>query len=184
MFKVVPSRYRKGEITVPLIDRMDVVERDFRNKNNDIVIDYFCREVNEIKLLGKEVYFNPWNLCELEEIIRKVLDFYEKYVQGRRLYNIVRGDISDPTHIYLFSGMAEKKCQRGRSGLTERIIPASKYAVFRYPGSIGLVSRTTEKDYYKWLSVTKLEINKNAGIDYFTEDYVHNDIFYIHIPVL
>lgn len=185
MFKVSPSRYRKEKKnSITLIDRIDIVERDFKNENNDIVVDYSCREINEIKLLGKEVHFNPWNSCELEEAIRKVLDFYEKYIHSRLLYNIVRGDLSDPTHIYLFSGVAEKDYQGDLLGLTYRTIPASKYAIFRYPGSIGLVSRTTEKDYYKWLSVTKLKINENAGIEYFTKDYVENEIFYIHIPVL
>lgn len=184
MFHVTPSCYRKENIFVPLMAEMDIVERDFRNENNDIVVDYSCRELKKIKLLGKEVRFNPWNSCELEEIMRICIVFYEEYVQGRQLYNIVRSDPGDPSHIYAFSGIAEEEYWGDRSGLDARIIPASRYAVFRYPGSIGLVSHTTEKDYYKWLSVTKLEINKNAGFDYFTMDYVQAGIFFIHIPVL
>ncbi|MCL5058726.1 MAG: AraC family transcriptional regulator [Actinobacteria bacterium] len=184
IFHITPSRYRKESIAVPLTAEMDIVERDFKNENNDIVVDYFCRELNEIKLLGKKAHFNPWNSCELEAIMGESLDFHQKYVQGRRLYNIVCGDPGDPSRIYGYQGIAEEEYRGDRSGLEERIIPASRYAVFRYPGSIGLVSHTTEKDYYKWLSVTKLKINTAAGIDYFTEDYVQAGIFYIHIPVL
>jgi AraC family transcriptional regulator len=184
LFKVTPSRYRKGNTTVSLIDRMDVVERDFRNENNDIVVSHSCREIGPIKLLGKEVHFNPWSPCQVEDTIGRVLDFYGEYVQGGLLYNIVRSDQSDPTHIYLFSGIVEKTYGGDRSQLTGRTIPASKYAIFRYPGSIGLISRTTEKDYYQWLSVTRLELNREAGMEYFTGDYVQKGIFFIHIPVL
>jgi len=185
MFKVTPRCYRKDNTSVLLVDRIDIVERNFRNENNDLVVDYSCREqLKEIKLLGKEVHFNPWNRCEVEEMIRRGLDFYEGYVQGRRLYNVVRSDRSDPSRIYFFQGIVAEEYFGDQSGLEERSIPASRYAVFKYPGNIGLISHTTEKDYYKWLSVTKLEINNNAGIDYFTEDYVQKDFFYIHIPVL
>ncbi|HBV96486.1 MAG: hypothetical protein JL50_13810 [Peptococcaceae bacterium BICA1-7] len=184
MFHVTPSRYRKENISVPLMAEMDIVERDFKNENNDIIVDYSCLDFNEIKLLGEEVRFNPWNSCELEAIMGLNLVFYQKYVQGRLSYKIVRSDPGDPSHIYGFQGIAEGEYRGDRSGLEERIIPASRYAVFRYPGSIGLVSHTTEKDYYKWLSVTKLKINTDAGFDYFTMDYAQAGIFYIHIPVI
>lgn len=184
MFKVTPRGYRKENISVPLMAELDIVERDFKNENNDIVVDYSCREINEIKLLGEEARFNPWNSCELEAIMGLGLDFYQKYVQGRRLYKIVRSDPDDPSHIYGFQGVAEEEYWGDRSGLEERVIPASRYAVFRYPGNIGLISHTTEKDYYKWLSVTKLKINTDVCFDYFTMDYVQAGIFYIHIPVL
>lgn len=56
MFHVTPSRYRKERIVVSLKEEMDVVERDFRNKNKDIIVDYSCQGLNEIKLLGKEYF--------------------------------------------------------------------------------------------------------------------------------
>ncbi|MHB8918158.1 MAG: helix-turn-helix domain-containing protein [Desulfocucumaceae bacterium] len=191
MFQVTPSRYRKDNISVLLMDRMDIVERDFRNENKDIIIDYSCRDLKEIKLLGKEVHFNPWNSCELEEIMRMIIDFEGEYVvwgTASRLYSVIRSDRSDPSRIYCFYGIAEEEHLGGRSGLAERNIPESRYAIFKYPMNMGLVFRTAEKDYYKWLSVTKLEINNNAGIEYFTEyfteDYEQTEHFYIYVPVL
>jgi AraC family transcriptional regulator len=55
MFHVTPSRYRKENISVSLTERMDIIERNFRNKNNALVVDHYCRKLKEIKLLGKEV---------------------------------------------------------------------------------------------------------------------------------
>ena len=50
---------------------MDILERDFKNENNDIVVDYSCREIKEIRLLGKEILFHPEFSCEAEEVIYK-----------------------------------------------------------------------------------------------------------------
>jgi len=60
-FKVSPSQYRKKDISVSLIQKMKIIERDFRNKNKDIIVDYSYRELKEIKLLGKEIILHPEN---------------------------------------------------------------------------------------------------------------------------
>ncbi len=187
MFHVTPSEYRKEKTSVSLMDKMDIVERDFRNKNRDIIVDYSCREVKEIKLLGKEVLLDSYNSCELLEKIRMVFDFAEEYIglgTARRLYNVVRGDRSDPSRVYCFYGITIEEHLGDRSGLAERTIPASRYAMFRYPEKIGLVFRTVNKDLNKWLSVTKLEINNNTGIGYFTEDCGPTGNSYLYVPVL
>ncbi|SFG93681.1 AraC family transcriptional regulator [Desulfotomaculum arcticum] len=186
-FHVTPSHCRKENISVSLMAEMDIVERDFRNKNNEIVVDYSCREIEEIKLLGREVRFNPWNSCELEEILRKALGFIEEYIDrgtAGLLYSTVQLEPGDPPRIYCFYGITEEEYSGDRAGLVKRNIPRSRYAIFRYPGNMGLIFRTVEKDFYKWLNVTKFEINKMAGIDYFTEDCVQTEVFNIYIPVL
>lgn len=37
-----------------------------------------------------------------------------------------------------------------RSGLAERIIPESRYAVFMYPGAMGAIFHTVFKDLDRW----------------------------------
>ncbi|MTI85921.1 MAG: helix-turn-helix transcriptional regulator [Firmicutes bacterium] len=81
VFLVTPSRYRRGNIPISIVEQMDIVERDLKNENRDIIINYSCRELKQIKLLGKEIHFNPWDSCELEEMIRNmIIDFHHKYV--------------------------------------------------------------------------------------------------------
>ncbi|AGK99817.1 helix-turn-helix domain-containing protein [Desulfoscipio gibsoniae] len=187
IFHVTPSGYRKEKTSVSLMDRMDIVERDFKNENKDIIVDYSCREVKEIKLLGKEVLLNSYYSCELVEKYRMIFDFAEEYIgrgSARRLFNVVRGDRSDPSRIYCFYGTTVEEHLGDRFGLAERTIPASRYAMFKYPEKIGLVFRTVNKDLNKWLSVTKLEINNMAGIGYFTEDYGPTRNSYLYVPVL
>jgi len=190
MFHVTPNRYRKEKISVSLIDELDIVERDFRNENKDIIVDYSCREVKEIKLLGKELLFNPEVTCELEEAIRKGYDFAEEYfvqVTSRRLFYVMRRCSIDASRIACFCGIAAVEHSGDRSNLEERIIPGSKYAIFRYPEIMGLIFRTVLEDLYRWLSVSGFELNNNTGIDMFalqTEDYEQTGKFYLYVPVL
>jgi len=70
--------------------------------------------------------------------------------------------------------------------LAERIIPASRYAIFKYPGAMGFVFQTALKDQDKWLSVTKLKKNYNVGIDMIElipEDSQQTGGFYLYVPV-
>lgn len=190
MFHVAPSRYRKESISVPLLERLDIVERNFRNEKKDIVVDYSCRELKKIKLLGKEILFNPEILREGEEATRKVLDFAKEYfVRGgaSRLFSVIRGDRSDPARLFCFYGIAEEEHLGDRSGLAERSVPEAKYAIFKYPGNMGLVFGTVRKDLYKWLKVTDRKLNHNIGLDMFNlfhEDYKQTGKFYMHVPVL
>ncbi len=191
LFHVNPSRYRKENIYVSLIERMDIIERDFRNKNNAIVVDHYCRKLKEIKLLGKEVLIrHPEDPCEMEELIHKVFDFTEEYIYrgtARRVFSITRNDSSDPSRKFSFYGIAAEEHMGDRSGLVERSIPESKYAIFRYPGFMGLIFGTIFKDLDKWLSVSRHKLNKNAGIEYFelfSENYRHTRKFYLYVPVL
>ena len=190
MFHVTPNRYRKENVSVSLIAEMDIVERDFKNENKDIIVDYSCRELKEIKLLGKELLFHPENSCELEEAIRKGYGFAEEYfVKGtaRRLFYVMRRCSSDAFRISCFCGIAAEGHLEDRSNLEERIIPGSKYAIFRYPEIMGLIFRTVMKDLYRWLSVSEFEFNSNTSIDMFalqTEDYEQTGKFYLYVPVL
>ena len=190
MFHVTPSRFRKDNIPVLLIDRIEIIERDFKNENKDIIVNYSCREFKEIKLLGREYHFNPWISCELEEAIRKGSDFEEEYfVKGtaRRLFHVMRICSSDESRISCFSGIAAEEYLGERSNLDETIIPGSKYAVFKYPEIMGLIFPTVLKDLYRWYSVSELKLNKNTGIDSFalqTEDYWQTGKFYLYVPVL
>lgn len=189
-FKVSPSQYRKKDISVSLIQKMKIIERDFRNKNKDIIVDYSYRELKEIKLLGKEIILHPENSDELDEAIFKLYDFTKKYIiQGtaKRLFNIIRDDSNNPSRTLFFYAIASEEHLRNRSGLTERSIPESRYAIFRYPRFMGLVFDTVIKDLNKWFSATELEFNNNAGINMFelyTEDYTQTGKFYLCVPVL
>ncbi|MHB1043388.1 MAG: helix-turn-helix domain-containing protein [Eubacteriales bacterium] len=190
MFHITPSRYRKDNIPVLLIDRIEIIERDFKNENKNIIVDYSCREIQEIRLLGREYTFNPWNPCELEGAIRKGSDFEEKYFDkgnARRLFHVMRTCSSDEPRISCFSGIAAEEYSGDRFNLEETIIPGSKYAVFRYPEIMGLIFPTVLKDLYRWYSVSEIKLNNNTGIDSFalqTEDYRQTGKFYLYVPVL
>ena len=191
LFHVNPSRYRKENISVSLTERMDIIERDFRNKNNALVVDHYCRKLKEIKLLGKEVLIrHPEDPCEMEELIRNVFDFTEEYIyQGtaKRLFSVTRNDSINPSRKFSFYGIAAEEHMGDRSGLVEKSIPESKYAIFRYPGFMGLIFGTVFRDLDKWLSVSGHKLNNSADIEYFelfTEDYSHARKFYLYVPVL
>lgn len=186
MFQVTPRRYRKENISVSLVEELDIVERDFKNKNKEIIVDNSWRELKEIKLLGNQLIFNPENLCELEEAIRKGYDFAEEYfVKGtaRRLFYVMRRSGGDALRISCFCGIAAEEHIGARSNLEISVIPSSKYAIFRYPEIMGLTFRTVLEDLHKWLTVSEFEFNSNTGIDMFSL-HTENNERYLYVPVL
>ncbi|SFG06514.1 transcriptional regulator, AraC family [Desulfotomaculum arcticum] len=189
VFHVAPSLFRKERLLTPLMERLDIIERDFKTRNKKIVVNYCCREIKEIKLLGKKVFLNPECLCEMEELIGRVYDFYEEYfVRGtaRRLFSVGCSDSIDPSLSFCFYGMAAEEHSGDRSGLAEMTIPASRYAVFVYPDFMGAVFRTVRKDLDQWFKATGFAFNHNAGFDFFEfhdEDYEHTRKFYLYVPL-
>lgn len=189
MFQITPSRYRVENVAVAFTEKLDIIERNFKNKNKDILVDYSCREIKEIKLLGKEIVFCPEISCQLEEAIGKILNFVEEYIEGtaRQLFSIIRSDAGDPPQVYCLYGIAAEDYRGSRSGLVAGKIPGSRYAVFRYPGNMGLVFDTVREDLYRLISLTELKINENTGIDMFDlfpGDYKQTGKFFIHVPVI
>jgi AraC family transcriptional regulator len=189
MFQIAPSRYRVEKITVAFTEKMDIVERSFKNKNKDLLLDHSCREIKEIRLLGKEMLFCPEISCQMEEAMGKVLNFAQEYIEGtaRQLYSIIRSHADDPSRYYCFYGIAAGDYRGSRSGLSTGIIPGARYAVFRYPGNMGLVFDTVREDLYRLISQTGLKLNEDTGIDMFDlfpGNYKETGKFYIHVPVL
>ncbi len=209
IFHVTPSLFRKERLLTPLMERLDIIERDFKSRNKKIIVNYCCREIKEIKLLGKRFFLNPECSCEMEELIGRVYDFYEEYfVRGtaQRLFSIGCSDsvgkrsftgppevswfsINDsmgPSHGFCFYGMAADEHRGNRSGLAEMTIPASRYAVFVYPDFMGAVFRTVRKDLDEWFKNTGFIFNHHAGFDFFEfhdQDYEHTKKFYLYVPV-
>lgn len=190
MFHVTPSRYRKEKMNPPLEERLEIIEREFKTRNKNIIVNYYCREIKEIKLLGKKFFLNPECSCEMEELIRRVYDFYEEYfVQGTagRLFSLACSNSVDPSLSFCFYGMAAEEHWGDRSGLEEMTIPESRYAVSVYPDFMAAVLRTALKDLDKWLKATGFKFNHKAGFDFFElheENYVQTRKFYLYVPVL
>ncbi len=190
MFHITPSRYRKENISVSLTEEKDIVQRDFKNEKKDIIVDYSCQEVSEIRLVGKEVLFNPEITCELEEVIYKTRIFALEHCNQctvRRLFTIIRVDHSDASRVFSFYGIAAEDYLGDRTNLEEKIIPGSKYAIFKYPGGMGLNFRTVLNDLKRWRSVSELKFNDNVGIrmfELYPEDYIQTGEFHLYLPVL
>ena len=126
MFHITPSRYRKENISVSLTEEKDIVQRDFKNEKKDIIVDYSCQEVSEIRLVGKEVLFNPEITCELEEVIYKTRIFALEHCfqdTARRFFTITRFDHSDASRFFCFYGIAAEEYLGDRTNLEEKIIP-------------------------------------------------------------
>ena len=190
MFHITPNRYRKENIFIPLTERLDIIDRNFRNKNKDIIVDFYCQDIKEINLYGKAFYHNLECSCEMDQLIREVIYFTEKYIRqgtAKRLFTINSSDSIDPSRKFCFYGISVEEHLGDYSGLAERTIPESKYAVFVYPEFMGVIFSTALKDLDKWLSLSGLEFNKNAGFEFFelfAEDYSQTGKFYLHVPVL
>ncbi|WP_347490952.1 effector binding domain-containing protein [Desulfoscipio sp. XC116] len=106
---------------------------------------------------------------------------------AKRFFTIIRIDHSDPSRTFCFYGIAAEEYWGDRTNLDEKIIPGSKYAIFKYPEGLGLIFHTVSNDLEKWFKTSGLEFNDNVGINAFelyTEDYKQTEKFYLCISVL
>jgi len=187
-FSINPLEYRRKQVNLNIFLPIEVVERDFRNKNKDIIVDFQYHEIESIILYGKSIEFQPEDSVQVKQISQSIVRFVEEYIVGQepnRLYSITISDCSKPDKIVYFYG-AEADKLKNSSALVKAIVPKSKYAVFYYKGDMGTIFRTVINDLYRFLSVSDIQFNK-VGIDLFEvyeEDYEDTNRFSIWIPIL
>jgi AraC family transcriptional regulator len=190
-FGVSPSYARKGSVPLSLYHRPQLVERDFKNVNKDVIVSFTNCYLGEVRLFGKELQFSPDSAASLQMVSDFVGDFVSEWVTPfvkERLYSVTRNNMIYPNEeIVYFTGFEasvhpDKLVEKE---LLQLDIPASRYAVFRYKKDMGNVFETAINDVYRAISVSDLELN-SIGIDFmevYERDYEKSGTFSIYVPI-
>lgn len=186
-FSITPVKYRNSYITIPMFEKIVVVERDFKNLNSDLVVDYKIKHLGPLSLVGWSMEFNPNNPEEIEKTSSVVAGFVNKYVAPENLdtlYNITRTDTVSGENISYFTGYHAKHGNPGGE-LCGIEISESDYAVFKYYGGMQDIHNTVFEDICKVLAVsgishTKIDID---FIEIYPHDFFKNHGFYIYVPI-
>ncbi|GKT31810.1 Transcription regulator HTH, AraC- type like protein, partial [Aduncisulcus paluster] len=147
-FGLTPSQYRIQTPELPCFERLHIVERDFVNKNADIIVNYEIVHLDELSLTGQYVNFHTDNREAIEMAYRQVYDFAAQNVEAGgadKLYNVsLEKDASQK--LSYFTGIDKSKCKKAslkKEAYKDIVtIPPATYAVFKYKGHFKYVFKT------------------------------------------
>lgn len=185
-FLVTPSEYRKNGTKVDMYEKAEIVERDFKNTNKDLVVDFKIIHQQALSIVGKNTTYNPVVQASIDGLTPFVEGFLADYNKdGRidRLYNLASSD-SEKESYGFFVGF-EALDSNSFSELESITLPESDYAVFLYNRELGEIHTTVMKDICKSIMVSEVTLKK-MGIDFivvFEKDYFVTNQYAIYVPV-
>lgn len=185
-FSITPSEYRKTGTKVFMYEKTKIVERDFKNMNKDLVVDFKIIHYPALSIAGKKTIYNPTEQTSIDKLTPFVKDFLFNYNKdGRidRLYNLATCDLDKDSYGFFvgFEALSSESC----SELESITLPESDYAVFIYNRQLGEIHTTVMKDICRSIMVSQITFNK-MGIDFvvvFEKDYFVTNQYAIYVPI-
>lgn len=185
-FLITPMEVRKKGFQLKGYEKITLVERDFKNLNKDIVVDFQIVQEKELKLFGKEAQFNANDMDSMLKVTPFVEDFVSKHIESRnikRMYCVVTDKSINNEYGY-FASFNSKENINDRD-LYEMTIPETNYAVFKYNKELAWIHKTVMKDICRSLIISELLVNK-IGIEFFlvfTEEFFKTNEYAIYVPI-
>jgi AraC family transcriptional regulator len=188
-FGIRPADYRRTPVGLKLAERIAVVERDFKNLNRDMVIDFSVESMPSLVLVGDMIAFNP----DSPEDLMRATEFVQEMVECQitpdphieRMFSVTMGKAGSAGEIIYFTGFLPGDGV-DYPGLKTLEIPASKFAVFQYKGGMSDIFRTVLHDLCRFICVSGLWLNKMEVefLEVYQRDYGETGVFSIYLPVL
>ncbi|MBB6217965.1 AraC family transcriptional regulator [Anaerosolibacter carboniphilus] len=186
IFSITPMELKKKGAIIFGYEKIIIVERDFKNLNKDLVVDFQVVHEKELKLLGKMTQFDPSNEQSIAELTPFVESFVSDYIEKRnicRMYNVVMNQNEISQFGYFTAFKYQDNIQEVDLG--EMVIQETTYAVFKYRADLGEIHRTVMNDICRTIVISDLSFNK-IGIEFFLvfeEDYFETNEYTIYVPV-
>ncbi len=185
-FDVTPSIFRKDGLAIKPFERLSIIERDFINKNNELIVKFELREMNHKRIRGRICNNGYDDDNEPNTISNFIYDFatpcFEQKPEGHLYLGILyRKDSIE--QIEYFVGFDE---QAGNKGYEPLDIIQGTYAIFRYKGLFWENIKTITIEIYKSIARADLLL-KDTGIEFievYDQFYPETLNFEIHVPVV
>lgn len=185
-YGLTPSQFRKSPIHLSALGPMTIIERDFVNKNNDIVVPYSFLTQEAFTLWGK-VCNNGYNdETDPDTVGNFLYDFadtcFDQHPSGKLVLATLYLDTTTGMIDYFvgFDHMPD-------DGHTYQSIsfPTSHYAVFTYKGVFRKNIRAITNDLYKAIALSNLTIEATnvAFFEFYDIRYLETGVFKILVPI-
>lgn len=173
-FSLTPSQYRKNKIFLNSLNRITLVERDFVNKKNEIVVDYKIVEILELNLVGEysSIRMDEFYTKSVSHFLEVFADDFFKRIGEDVLYFIITKHIKTTGVVEYFVGF--EKVKDGITLTKNHQIPSGKFAEFTYRGIKNTTVDIVMTDVYKCIGIAGIEIDYK-GIEFLKVSKDDND---------
>jgi AraC family transcriptional regulator len=192
LFALSPAAYRRAAAlpnsNLKHFEKLQVVERPFKNINNDVAVSYRVEERPAVRIHGRQYSFNPYCPRELQQMAASVKIFADTYLAHRpsaRLYSVTNRETAEHLHYTVGGELGDDAPQE----LEAFLIPAARYAVFEYHGVMKELFPTVLNDVCRCIVAADLPI-ASIGIDCFelydlgyNPDYFEDQKFHVYFPL-
>jgi len=187
VYGITPSEAKKSRSDIYKYERIHVVERDFTNSNNRLFPSFAIKELSEQKIIGRRMFFKPYDTKQIQSIRKFAMDFAEEYSRFKPLENLCGVVCSEEAAQGQMSYFSGTKPQEGiqQFNLKSFSLPASEYAVFTYTGDMTEIYEVIFADVCTTLLFTGKQFNKTKIDLYelYEKDYLLTKKFNIYIPI-
>lgn len=184
-YGMTPSQFRNSDEAIDIFDRISVIERDFFNKNNELVVKFEIREMPEKKVYGKACNNSYNDAVDPNTIGNFLFPFAEECFKNDpegSLYLAVLYHEKEEEAIEYFVGFEGVKALLDFETLE---IKSSQYAVFKYKGVFRENIKAIMTEIYRSIAATKWQFKDNGldCIEVYDIHYLETLEFEIHVPV-
>ena len=190
-YGITPGEYKRSSFQLPTYERINVVERQFKNLHREMIVDFQIQNPGTIQLIGKHIRFNPDKLDELQKVKAFVNQFIADYIINNaigKMYNVTESIAKPGESFDYFVGfeMPVNVNQKAvYSELDSLTLEASDYAVFRYKNNMEGIHRLVASDVWKAVALSDLTLNE-IGIHFFElyeRGYNQTKQFTFYVPI-
>lgn len=189
-YGVTPGSVRRGESSLKLLGKPEIVQRTFKNFNSDVITEFSFVEKQEIELVG---FFAQVDLAD-KDIQKKIAEKTEKFLETPQIkeiysnnssYSVSFADQNNSQVINTFFGIENILGYSEDEKISTLIIPPLLYAKFRYKGDMLFIGDTVIQDLLRWMRISKIavELLDITFLQIYDQEYNHNSKFELYLPI-
>lgn len=185
MFSITPMEYKQKKHTLNLYERIEVIERDFKNLRNNVVVDFETTQLRSFMIYGKKTHFNPNSNQSILKLLPFTQQFVLDYIEPKsidHLYNVMGVKKNNQYDFFVGYHASTHSCH---DDLEAYEIPKSKYAIFKYYEDLSSIHQTAMNDICRSIVISEISMNK-LDIEFFVlfnKDYELTKEYLIYVPV-
>lgn len=158
-YGVSPSKFRLDPFPIESFDRLDVIKREFVNRNNDVIINYKVIEIKDIFVQDFVKKTFDYDLSEETSNYmynNNSFRWFSESVEESPLYLMIQMDYKKEKKLELFFGY--ENIQDDEFRFSDLVIPSSRYVVFYFENVSLKDTKIVTRDIHKCIMLENLVV--------------------------
>ncbi len=163
-FGIAPIAYRKGFMPINMVEKANVVVRDFTNTKGSFAIKNSFLYMKSTDIYGVFIEVNeskPDFEHKLNSTGSRFAVKYSEYLAEGKLYSVVNCHEDESGKYTVFFG-GDISQKYNKKGLMPRNLPEGWYSCFNYYGDMLRIRNTFVEDLYRWIMLKEIELSSNG----------------------